>query len=40
MGNTLFTFEELTTALVQIEACLNSRPMSPLDPRIQPIYYP
>jgi len=30
MGNTLFTFEELTTALVQIEACLNSRPISPL----------
>jgi len=30
MGNTLFTFEKLTTALVQIEACLNSRPISPL----------
>ncbi|XP_025992254.2 uncharacterized protein LOC105204996 [Solenopsis invicta] len=30
MGNNLFTFEELTTALVQIEACLNSRPISPL----------
>jgi len=30
MGNTLFTFEKITTALVQIEACLNSRPISPL----------
>ncbi|XP_071573943.1 uncharacterized protein [Temnothorax nylanderi] len=40
MGNTLFTFEELTTALVHIEACLNSRPLSPLssDPSdLQPL---
>jgi len=40
MGNHLFTFEELSTALVRIEACLNSRPLSPLssDPSdLQPL---
>ncbi|XP_039311990.1 uncharacterized protein LOC120359243 [Solenopsis invicta] len=40
IGETLLTFEELNTALIQIEACLNSRPIcqSPSTPvDLQPL---
>ena len=39
VGNVKLTFEELSTVLAQIEACLNSRPLipDPNDDRIEPL---
>lgn len=36
MGNTRFTFEEVTMVFSQIEACLNSRPLATMSTDIDP----
>ena len=35
MGNSLLTFEEMTTVVCQVEACMNSRPLLPLTSHTQ-----
>ena len=38
VGDRIFTFSELSTILVEIEVCLNSRPLSPLSSDIEDIH--
>ena len=40
MGNLLFTYEELTTITCQVEACLNSRPLTPFTSHSQDGFTP
>lgn len=39
VGNNTFTYEEMTTLLYQIEACLNSRPLCPISDDINDVSY-
>lgn len=39
VGNNTFTFEEMTTLLCKIEACLNSRPLCPMSDDINDVSY-
>jgi len=32
LGNAHLTYEEMNTVIVRIEACLNSRPLTPMSP--------